>query len=161
DIWGKSFAVSSPPCSFVADLRDRVGLVPGDSFRGTVATFTGFRNRVSGAGWADMHNDDAVLFQKLGSEVRATGLWHHGIPTLHEYNQMMTPTYYFMTSRILARPQDVQRRSVVVLTHPDIPYLRSLGIRLIVTDQPVHERSATLCRTEHLGEERCLYVYEL
>lgn len=161
DSWGKWFFTPPPPCPLVLDLRDRVGLNPGAPFRGSVATFTGYRNKPDGACWTDFHFDDSVLYRELGCELRAMGLWYHGIPTLHEYNQMMTPPFYFMTSRILARPQDVQRRAVIVLTRPDIPYLRSLGVRYIVTDQPLEHPNISLVRRQPLGDDRHIHVYEL
>jgi hypothetical protein len=147
--------------TIVQRLEKAVGVHPGDGFRGSVATFTGSQGLPAGVGWGALCATDGVFLERTGNDHRAIGLWAFGIPTLHEYNQLMTPAYYATVSRLLARPEDHQMRSVIVLTRPDLPYLRSLGVRFIITDFPVTEPGATLVETLPVADSEALRLYEL
>ena len=84
-----------------------------------------------------LHGVDTGIQRATGNEHRAFGLWYHGIPTLHEYNQMGTPSLYFMVSRLLTRPQDRQSRQRGFFRRPGRRsiILRSLRtLRFIITD---------------------------
>lgn len=150
-----------PPTAtpLVRELAQQIALEPGSKFQGSVATFTGL---VPGGGqWVDIYANDLMTSVATGNEHRAFGLWYYNVPTLHEYNQFMTPTFYLTTTRLLARPEDRQRRSVVMLTRPDIPYLRSLGVRYMITDFEYAERSVELKRRMEVGTQGSLFLYEL
>ncbi len=147
--------------TIVRRLEEAIGLHPGDGFRGSVATFTGYQGRPAGVRWVELLGNDFSICDRTGNDHRAIGLWAYGIPTLHEYNQLMTPAYYAMMSRMLARPVDEQVRTVIVMTRPDLPYLRSLGVRFIITDFPVTDPGATLVETLPVLGLRELRLYEL
>ncbi len=146
-------------------LDEAIALHPGDSFRGSVATFMGYQGREGGTRWFDINMTDFSLQIRTGNDHRAMGLWWFGIPTLNEYNQAMTPGFYAMASRILARPQDQQIRTFIVLTRPDVAYLRSLGVRFMITDfvftDPDARPAETLVVTEPGREPWALRLYEL
>jgi hypothetical protein len=150
-----------PPVAtpLVQVLQEDLALRPGGTFRGSVATFT--RCSPEGSAWANLYWGDMSLCELTGNEHRAFGLWYYNIPTLHEYNQLMTPTFYLMTTRMLARPEDSQRRTVVVLTKPDIAYLRSLGVRYMITDEDRLAAGVSLRQSIPAGDSAALYLYEL
>lgn len=143
----------------VQELQQEIALELGGKFRGSVATFT--CRLPPGGTWADVYEIEAHTSVSTGNEHRSFGLWYFNIPTLHEYNQFMTPPYYLMTTRMLARPEDVQRRSVVVLTRPNIPYLRSLGVRYMITDQERTDSGLRLQERMRVDEQQTLWLYEL
>jgi len=161
-----------PESPIVQTLRREVGLIPGCRFRGGVATFTGSKSKPDGVNFLDLIGSDCVSLSGTGNDHRALGLWYYGIPTLYEYNQFMTPAYYAAMSRLLARPADRQMRSVIVLTRPNLGYLRSLGIRYLVTDflesswaagnQFISHPEVRMVQSFPIsGTTQALYLYEL
>jgi len=143
-------------------LEKAIALHSGSDFRGIAATFTGFQGYASGASWSQLQSQDGSFNVLTGNDYRAMGLWYYDIPTLHEYSQLMSPAYYLMMSRLLARPQDSQLRTIMVLTHMNIDYLRSLGVRFVLTDFSVpnpHLRFATTLAVPQA--KQTIYLYEL
>jgi hypothetical protein len=51
----------------------------------------------------------------------------------------MPPDYYFVMTRLFAKPSDVQQRSVVVLSRPDAKLLRLFGVRFVISDDRLPE----------------------
>ena len=154
----------------IETIRERVGLKPGKAFRGGVATFTGVKEFPNGVSWFDLLAFDYDLRLKVGNDHRATGMWYHGIPTLFEYNQFMTPSYYAAVTRLLCRPGDKQVRTVINATRPNFAYLRSLGIRFVISDEvyPADKSVAShspppgpqLVQTLKVGD-KSIHLYEL
>jgi len=66
---------------------------------------------------------------------RLVGLWEFGIPTLEEYSQLVTPSYYYLTSRLLNRPIDYQSRNFVLISKINGPVLKMMGVRFIISDK--------------------------
>ena len=114
-------------------LRQSVGLAPGRPFHGIVATFTGVQGKES-VSWFDHHAIDGTLWRNTGNDHRSVGLWHFDIPTLHQYNNYVTPTYYLLLNEFLARPSDKQIRSVMVMSRPHEPMLKLWGVRFLIAD---------------------------
>ena len=139
-------ALPFPPkvTPLVDTLISRCALKPGDSWRGSVASFTGVASADKGSSWPDIAGYDVTLWQKTGNDHRAMGLWWYGIPSLFTYNQYMNPEYYYLMTRLFASERDSQMRNIVVLTKPDARLLRLFGVRYILTnkelsaEQPVH-----------------------
>ncbi len=154
-----------PPAEtpLIRTLREATGLREGAEFRGMTATFTGYCRQPDGVWWGNLLGTDGMCLSLVGNDFRAIGLWYFAIPTLFEYNQFMTPAYYLMMTRMLTRPQDRQIRSVIVLTKPNLPYLRSLGVRFLLTDFPLAAPGATLVQTEAIQPAGglTLYLHEL
>jgi hypothetical protein len=121
----------------IRTLQEEIGLRPGSAYRGAAATFTGYVGKPGSATWFSILDADFQGEAKAGNDYRNMGLWYFGIPTLFEYNTLMTPSYYLLMSRMLARPEDKQLRVVIILTRPHLNYLRSLGVRFLITDFPL------------------------
>ncbi len=99
--------------AIVQKLEQEIAIFPGSEYRGRVATFTGY-NTVPSVIWLNQHGYDSQLMRQIGNEHRVVGLWKYNIPTLIEYSQLITPSFYLMASRLLARPTDQQMRSIMV-----------------------------------------------
>jgi len=135
-------------------LSNVIGLAPGMSFRGSAMSFIGSSpatiKATKGVSWIDLFTIDLKYIFDYGNDYRATGLWLKNIPTLFEYNQQMTPQYYYATSRFFSRPIDKQRRTLIVLTQPDLRLLALLGVRYILTDFKFEEQQANHAELFHL-----------
>jgi hypothetical protein len=116
-------------------LRREAAIGPGAPFRGNVITidrpdsdaaFTSF----------DMYLRNQARLDQLGNELHYIGLWRFGIPTMYQYFTFITAPYYLVLTEFLARPQDVQTRSGLVLTQIDARMLRVWGVRFVITDDP-------------------------
>ncbi len=141
-------------------LRSELQLFPDSPFRGSVATFTCFSDQSTGVGWLDQNSCDGRIQRLVGNDHRMVGLWYYNIPTLQEYNPFMTPQYYLVVSRLLSRPCDRQMRTVVVLTAIHQSFLRSLGVRFLITDFPL-PTGPSVREEMQLDESRSMYLYEL
>ncbi len=119
--------------AIVRHLIDSVQLVPGGPYRGSVATFVGDAQGTP-ATWFAEHGADGESWRSIGNDMRSAGLWKYRIPTLFQYNTFITPTYYRLTTSLLARPIDHQMRSVLVLTDPRESILKLLGVRFMIVD---------------------------
>lgn len=115
-------------------LISRCALTPGDAWRGSVATFTGFAPPGRNTAWGDNTDYDSTLWKEVGNDHRSIGLWWYGVPTLFAYNQYMSPEYYYLVTRLFASERDVQQRAIVVLTQPDARLLGLFGVRFVVTE---------------------------
>ena len=115
-------------------LKNAIALEPGKSFNGVAATIYGLRGKPS-VSWRDLHGFDASIWRNTGNDLRTVGLWRYNIPTLFDYFTFITPPYYLMLTDFLARPQDRQVRSVVVLTRINEPMMRLWGVRFVITDE--------------------------
>jgi hypothetical protein len=151
-----------PPESgpLIADLRREIGVEPGDRYRGSVATFTGIRE-AGGTSWMDLHAFDAALNREAGNDHRLVGLWRFGIPTLQEYNHYITPTLYLVASRLLASSGDPQIRNILLLTSPHPPLLASMGVRFLISDEPLDGRVYTERAFVTRRSSGSLRLYEL
>jgi hypothetical protein len=119
------------PTAITDHLRKEIGLVPGQEFRGLVATFNGF----VGQSATNLYKlADKNLWWQINNDHRNVGLWSFHIPTLYQYNAFMTPVYYLLLTEFLSRPADEQIRSILVLTRPDEKMLRLWGVRYLITD---------------------------
>ncbi|MEQ8788002.1 MAG: hypothetical protein RIC55_16970 [Pirellulaceae bacterium] len=147
--------------AIVDRLEQQIALRPGRPFRGSVATFTGYHQSPPGVNWLDQHSFDSRLQAKIGNELRAVGLWHYDIPTLFEYNQLMSPTFFVMATRKLARPGDRQIRNVIVLSKVDADYLTSIGVRYAIADndEPLGQ-GAKLCETIESADGPPIRLFE-
>jgi hypothetical protein len=90
-----------------------------------------------------------------------TNLWELGIPTLEEYNQLITPPFYFLISRALSRPKDYQSRNWAFVTLARPRLMAALGVRFIVTDVRMHDPVLFLRTTQTNADGITLFLYEL
>ena len=99
---------------------------------GVAATIYGLSDKPS-ISWYDFHVHDADYGNTPGM---ICGRWimEYNIPTLFQYFTFITPPYYLLLTDFLARPQDQQFRSVLVLTRINEAKMRLWGVRFVITD---------------------------
>ena len=153
-------AVYPPKSSEIIDyLKNEISLVPGDYFRGRVATFTGLQDITSRKTWFDLHNLDWKLIQTLGNDHRMVGLWFYNIPTLFEYSPLISPAFHAFGKKYFALSQDSQVRNVITMRNIQIKYLQAIGIRFVITDSPRKELNLRVKIAA--PKAGYLYLYEL
>ena len=124
-----------PPRTAIVEFLEReIGLAPGREFRGRAVTLTG-QNIAQSVNWLDLNVLDYRIVQRLGNEHRMVGLWYHDIPTLFEYNSLLTPAFHQFTKTFFSLPGDTQMRSVMTLRRPEERILRAIGVRFVITDR--------------------------
>jgi hypothetical protein len=116
-------------------LKDEISLKSERRFRGRVADF--FGRSLAGINdyqiWNQLRH---FALHDTGNMHDGAGLWQDAIPTLFEYNPLMTPGYFVFTRRFFTRPQDIQTRNWVQMRHIDPRLLATIGVRYVVTDAP-------------------------
>jgi hypothetical protein len=127
-------------------LRERIDLHPGETWQGSVITFNNAPPNEASTSWLIQNRFDISLWNFQGNDHRATGLWWHGIPTLFSYNQFMPPDYYYLVTRLFAKPEDIQQRSVVVLSKYDAKLLQLFGVRYVITNRPILDSKNSILR---------------
>lgn len=119
-------------------LKTEIALKPGTPFRGRAATLVG---RI----FPDSTNVDIVGLWGIprflanhatGNTHDGAGLWQDSIPTLLEYNPLMTPPYFAFTRSFFTEPVDLQLRNLVAMRHIDQRLLAVIGVRFVITDRP-------------------------
>jgi len=129
-------------------LKDEISVNPGGIFRGRVATLTGRMFPAS-------TNVDIVGLWGIprylatyatGNSHDMAGLWQDSIPTLIEYNPLMTPPYFAFARSFFTEPVDLQIRNLPAMRHIDSRLLAAIGVRFVITDRPV-EGGAILRQT--------------
>ena len=106
----------------------------GAPYRGIVASFLGTHGR-DPVGLADLYVYVWLELQAFNNnDFTSYGLWPLGIPTLNQFNTMMTPQFYLMLTELLARPSDRQARSFAVITVPNQRILKLWGVRFVIAD---------------------------
>jgi hypothetical protein len=168
-----------PSTPITAILKQEIALKPGEPFRGRVATVTGrifapsMNVDLRRPALADVTNHLAMF--ETGNSHTAAGLWQDSVPTLLEYNHLMTPAYFVFCRFFFTEPIDQQWRNTVMMRRIDPRLLAGIGVRFIVTDAPfegaahlrqtldVPVREETLKRmgARHPVEGFTLYLYEL
>ena len=118
-------------------LRQHVGLQPGATFRGSVATYLGQSETMTKL-WAEtdryrkIQNSPMFLFIATQNPHQNTGLWEADIPTYDEYAHMVTKTLMRFTSKLLSNgPFDVRTIRAYEI-RPEI--LRMVGVRYVLSD---------------------------
>jgi len=155
-------------------LKSEIGLVPGQPFRGRSATMLGFilpKERSAEKIWQLSY---FPLFA-TGNYHDGPGLWQDDIPTLVEYNPLMTPAYFAVMRRFFTEASDKVGRSIVLMRRVDPRMLKVLGVRFLLTDARIdgaqlrmrmqistpREDRARLGLSELELEHFDIYLYEL
>ena len=148
-----------PPKTPIIEVLEReISLMPGSVFRGRVATFTG-QTLEGNAKWGALGYRDYLMRNRFGTEHRSIGLWYYGIPTLWEYSPFITPAFYQFTKTLFAIPGDQQTRNVMTLRHPNAAMLAAIGVRFVITDEPITK--GKLQATFPLADMGMLYLNEI
>ncbi|WP_137045782.1 hypothetical protein [Pseudolabrys sp. FHR47] len=158
-----NFWLTPPRQSPLSEILTReIRVEPGRPYRGIVATYMPMAKANAGLDWSVSTLNDRLLADQLGNGHRAIDLWYFGIPTLFIYNQLISPTYFQMVRYFLAAPEDRQRRNVIIVSRVNPDYLRSIGVRYVLTDAPIRADVHLGRRWEiPLAHGRTLYLYEL
>lgn len=129
-VWGPT-----PPFenSIISELRTRIGISPGAEFKGRVATLL-LSSKSDSIGWMDHVVENNKRIKLYGNDFYWSGLWPFQIPTLFEYNPLMSPYFYYGATRMLGRINDVQTRNVVTLRTIDPHALEFFGVRYVLSD---------------------------
>jgi hypothetical protein len=142
-------------------LEDHIGLRPGTPFRGRTVN-------LAGTGWdpaylhvpfVNQHDYDAMVLIFVGNDHRQYGLWYYNIPTLGEVSHTSSPFFYLVLSRLL-NPAGVSfPRPHVSATLFKPKVLEQLGVRYVLTEQPIPGRDPAL--TMEVDPRHAQYLYEL
>jgi hypothetical protein len=116
-------------------LHDEIALFPGKPFRGSEVTIDWAEDR-PGIDFSEMNERNGIRRVGTGNDLRLSGLWRYDIPTMYQYFTFITAPYYLLLTEFLARPEDIQTRSGLLLTRIDPKMLRLWGVRFVVTDHP-------------------------
>jgi hypothetical protein len=65
------------------------------------------------------------------------GLWQDSVPTLMEYNELVSPPHFAFLRTFLSYPGDIQYRNIIGTRLIDLRILKSLGVRFVITDLPI------------------------
>src|SRR6516164_6503509 len=132
-------AFPQPETPITRILKAETRLVPGEPFRGRVATIWGRSSAVLNRGAAG----EAHYFSQLatGNLHDGPGLSQDDIPIWAEYNRLMTPARF-------------------VFQAADLRMMRSAGVRFVITDAPMPEaklRAELMIPTPPSAQQQLLY----
>jgi hypothetical protein len=129
-VWGPAPAHED---SIISELKTRIGIFPGTEFKGRVATLL-LSSKSDPIGWMDHVAENNKRVKLYGNDFYWSGLWPFQIPTLFEYNPLMSPYFYYAATRMLGRTNDIQTRNVVTLRTIDPHALEFFGVRYVLSD---------------------------
>ncbi|MBS0245088.1 MAG: hypothetical protein JSR61_00595 [Proteobacteria bacterium] len=143
-------------------LQGQVGLVPGATFRGRVASLAGttFDASLQFAPFASQHNYDQIPLVYVGNDHRIYGLLYFGIPILFESNHFSSPFYHLVMTRLLNDGPVTSTHAQTALTKFDPRVFAAFGVRYVVTDV-VPAAPTRLAMTFKIVDGRPQYVYEI
>ena len=116
---------------------DKLNYQNEKSFTGRFMTLTSF-SETKGQRWEDLDIVGKTFFRAFDTDFRQGGLWVNNIPTLFEVNQLITPRSHFALTRALARENDIQTRDFLLTRVLNIDYLRQIGVKYILSDEPLN-----------------------
>jgi hypothetical protein len=151
----------APPTkpAMISLLVKELALSPDSAFRGRVATFI-LQSRKEPAGWTDLIAANAPRVDRTGNDYYWSGLWPFRVPTLFEYNQLMSPAYFRTVVDLWGVPGDRQIRNIVVLRRIEPNTLALFGMRFVISDAPLSS-PFVLATKDETGNGETLYLYEV
>jgi hypothetical protein len=125
-------------------LINETALEPGDEFRGSTAGTRGV-SRLYDAYKA-----------ALGHALYYPDLWAQRVPTFHEYNQLASPSLYFLVSRLIGTPPfDPRNNTPYPDTSPKaIDVLRAFGVRFLLSERPLDIHATQRAHWNGLADDR-------
>jgi hypothetical protein len=125
-----------PDSAITRILKAEIKLVPDQEFRGRVAVMVGriFPQEREWQRYSLVHYFAQIATGNLHD---GPGLWQDDVPTLGEYNELLTPAYFAFSRALLSDPHDVQTRNYMGLRHIDPRILKAVGVRFVITDLPI------------------------
>jgi len=123
----------------VSDLEVRLATSASKPLAGRLLNIAGTATRKADGSlnWEDVVSNDGAYLREFGNELRTYGLWGHGIPTVLQYNQIMSPAYYYIATRAFAEPRDQRIRSLLMMSRADPKWLRIMGVRYVLSETPL------------------------
>jgi hypothetical protein len=137
---GSSYSL--PPASTVITeiLEKEIAIHPNALFSGRVA------NIFPQNDWLKQCAYFLAIDRFTGNDHQSSGLWLKNIPTLHEYNQGITPGFYLIYRKFLAYSSESVNRNWSNFSKINLKILKLLGVRFIIT--PIAEIKGTKLRAE-------------
>lgn len=112
-------------------LEQEIALHQNAPFRGRVADILPHKGFIAQLTYF------SALDLNTGNDHQSTGLWLKHIPTLHEYNQLLSPGFYFLYRNFLAdRAADKPFRSWSNFSVVNPKILQLLGVKFVLADTP-------------------------
>jgi len=163
-----------PASAITQILKSEIKLIPDQKFRGRVAVMVG-RIFPEERNWQRYSLVRYFAQFVTGNRHDGPGLWQDDVPTLMEYNTLMTPAYFALMRTFLTDPGDLQFRNLVGTRRIDLRILRAVGVRFVITDLPMSgatlraqipipvspEARGLLGFANHQLEHFDLFLYEL
>lgn len=148
-----SYAMPPSSTNITDVLEKEITLTPGGAFAGRVAM-------IGNHGFYAIINYAAALNKYTRNDHLTTGLWFKNIPTLTEYNQIITPAFYSLIDGFLALPNDEQNRSWTNFSYADTKILRMLGVRFLLSNDAARDDAVRRTQLDVTGIKP-LYLFEL
>ncbi|MBM3206953.1 MAG: hypothetical protein FJZ43_05015 [Candidatus Staskawiczbacteria bacterium] len=99
------------------------------------------------------------LLKKYGDDFRHSGLWFNGIPTLSEYNPVISVWNYALNKKYFFATGDLSYRNILVKRRINFDQLRLLGVSRIVTDTELTSLGQPIVTLKRDGQR--IYLYRL
>jgi hypothetical protein len=153
-------------------LRQRIGLRPGDKFRGYASTILGVpeglvrksSNVPNGRMTYEAYvGTRQILLDRFGNSFQNVDLWNSDIPTLEEYGQWVSKQLFFVYRDLLTDPQDrVDPKQSMIFVYRFRPaLLRALGVRFVIADGTLVDSSLERVMTEASTDGATISLYEI
>ena len=162
--WRSYLAFPWPPqrTPIVDFLERHIALHPGEPFRGRMVNLAGSRfieAQLPNAPMINQHVYDLQRGYYIGNDHREYGFWYYDIPTLQETSETTSPFFHVLMSRLL-NPKGSRFFRVHEWASTFAPeVLGQLGVRYVVTGQPLLDRTPVI--TMDVGAAHTQYLYEL
>ena len=142
----------------IAYLQQRIGLKPGDEFRGYASTFLapgGLVRQVTRTPndtmtWDAYVAGRDIVFDHFGNSFQMMDLWNSNIPTFEEYGQSVSRQMHYFDRDLLSQPPDrldpLPNTILVYRFRPAL--LRSLGVRFVIADGTLTDPSMQFVLSE-------------
>jgi hypothetical protein len=125
-----------PASAITQILKSEIKLIPDQKFRGRVAVMVG-RIFPEERNWQRYSLVRYFAQFATGNRHDGPGLWQDDVPTLMEYNTLITPAYFSFVRAFLTDPGDLQFRNIIGTRRIDLRILKLVGVRFVLTDLPI------------------------
>ena len=119
----------------VAILKANIALNSFSRFNGRILTAMPVKADSEDA-WDQQSNATRDWARTSGDDEMSIGLWYFRVPTLFEYNQLLSPAFHALIKLALQRPPIAHQRNITILTYPNVAVLKLLGVRYVLMPQP-------------------------
>jgi hypothetical protein len=143
---------------FIEKLQNDIGLSLNSSYRGRV--FTAYKlDENSAQDWMQLSSAGDKIWTSIGNDLQFDGLWWYDIPTLFEYNWLLSPFFFKVTRDLMARQEDIQMRNFSTLRKINPKLLKLFGVKYIISDSKINFPANLVQKKEIISESKILYLY--